>query len=278
MDGVLYVLATPLGNLDDMTHRGAAALREADLVAAEDTRRTRKLMVHFGAKAPLISYREENHFRVWPKIADALEKGRRVILATDAGTPGVSDPGRLAVSEAMKMGARVLPLPGPSAVAAALSVSGLDADAYVFAGFPPAKAAARRKFYQGLRYERKTLVFFEAPHRLGDSLADAADVLGPREAMLGREMTKMNEEYRPSDLASLARDLPPGVEVKGEITLVVAGAARDEEPLGREELIELIRADDRPVKTLAAELSGPAGLSRSDLYRLILEVRRDRSS
>jgi 16S rRNA (cytidine1402-2'-O)-methyltransferase len=278
MDGVLYVLATPLGNLDDMTHRGAAALREADLVAAEDTRRTRKLMVHFGAKAPLISYREENHFRVWPKIADALEKGRRVILATDAGTPGVSDPGRLAVSEAMKMGARVLPLPGPSAVAAALSVSGLDADAYVFAGFPPAKAAARGKFYQGLRYERKTLVFFEAPHRLGDSLADAADVLGPRQAMLGREMTKMNEEYRPSDLASLARDLPPGIEVKGEITLVVAGAAGDEEPLGREELIELIRADDRPVKTLAAELSGPAGLSRSDLYRLILEVRRDRSS
>ena len=221
-------MATPLGNLEDMTFRGVRILREADLIAAEDTRRTRKLMTHYQARARLISYRDENHDRVWPGILEVLQTGGRVVLVTDAGTPGISDPGARIVREAAAEGASIVPIPGATAVAAALSVSGLGADSYYFVGFLPARQKARLDVLGRAAACRDTLVFFEAPHRLARSLADAALVLGERRATLCREMTKINEEILGGSLPSLAEAIGrrPGA-IKGEITLVVEGGAPD---------------------------------------------------
>ncbi|MEW5723889.1 MAG: 16S rRNA (cytidine(1402)-2'-O)-methyltransferase [Thermodesulfobacteriota bacterium] len=274
--GTLYVVATPLGNLEDLTFRAARVLKEVALVAAEDTRRTRKLLAHLGASARVLGYREQNHQKVLPRLLEVLEAGGNVALVTDAGTPGVSDPGTLLVREAAARGLPVTPIPGPSAVAAALSAAGLPADGFLFAGFLPAKAPARRKELEKIKDLPRTLVFFEAPHRLAVSLADLARVLGDREAVMCREMTKINEEFRRGGLAGLAREAARrGEEPRGEVTLVVAGAG-GRRLLDREELARLIREDERPVREIVADLAGVSNLGRSELYRLVLEVRRGR--
>ena len=272
--GLLYVVATPLGNLEDLTFRAARILGQVDLVLAEDTRRTRKLLTHYGLKTACQSYREQNHERVLPGIRALLESGRQVALVSDAGTPGLSDPGAMLVREVARLNLPVIPIPGLSAPAAALSVAGLPAESYVFTGYLPARAAARRRALEALRAEPRTLVFFEAPHRLAESLADLLEVLGDREAVLGREMTKLNEEFLRGRLSDVARQVSGrDGRVKGEVTLVVAGA----EPKGaggltREELVEIIRGDERSVREIVADLSQAASLSRSELYKLILEV------
>ena len=272
--GILYIVATPLGNLEDMTFRAVKVLKSVGLVAAEDTRRTRKLLTHIGAEVQVISYREENHQKVLPKLIGALEKGTGVALVTDAGTPGISDPGALAVKEAVKAGHKVVPIPGPTAVSAALSVSGFPADSYLFAGFLPSKGRLRRDFLERLKEETRTLVFFEAPHRIVDSLEDLAAVLGDRKAVLCREMTKLHEEFVRGGLADLAGWIGAGEGgVKGEITLVVSGALPVErQRLGPEEIEKLVAGDDRPVKEIVADFSGLTDLSRSELYRLVLKA------
>ncbi|MDY6850985.1 MAG: 16S rRNA (cytidine(1402)-2'-O)-methyltransferase, partial [Thermodesulfobacteriota bacterium] len=220
--GILFVVATPLGNLEDITFRAVRVLGEAALVAAEDTRRTRKLLDHYGLKTRVISYREQNHAKVLPRLLTALQDGLDVALVTDAGTPGVSDPGALLVREAARLGAAVTPLPGPSAAACALSVAGLPADSFVFAGFLPARKKARLDFLTGMRFESRTLVFFEAPHRLIDSLADMREVLGRREAVLCREMTKLNEEFLRGTLADLSEEVTRREKkIRGEATVIV---------------------------------------------------------
>ncbi len=274
--GGLYLVASPLGHLGDLTARAVEVLRAADLVVAEDTRRTVKLLNHLEIHRPLLSYRQQNHQRAWPKIADALAQGGRVALLTDAGAPGVSDPGAELVRAAREAGFNIVPLPGPSAVVTALMACGFSADRFTFAGFIPARARERREFLAGLARHPWTLVFFEAPHRLAESLADLAEILGSRPALLAREMTKLHEEYLAADLPALAAEAAARPR-KGEMTLVVAGWTGDDRPAGELDparLAELARTDPRPTRVLAAELAAETGRGRSEIYQLLVAARR----
>ena len=273
--GKLFVVATPIGNLEDLTYRAARVLAEVGLVAAEDTRRTRKLISHLGLKVKLVSYHEHNRAAAGKKIMAALESGRDVALVTDAGTPSLSDPGPDLVRQALLAGLEVAPIPGPSAVAAALSVSGLGADRFFFAGYPPAKAGARRRFLEKLVSLEETLVFFEAPHRLAESLKEMALVFGDREAVLGRELTKLNEEVKRAGLPELALWAEEKV-IKGESTLVVAGAVRTKPPVDEEALAlawRQARTKGLSASQVAKELAAELGVSRGEVYRigLVLE-------
>ncbi len=271
----LYLVPSPLGNLGDLTLRVIETLKAADLVLAEDTRRTLKLLSHLGLRRPLQSYREQNHRQAWPRVAQALAEGGRVALVTDAGSPAVSDPGAALARAAREAGFAVIPLPGPSAVICALAASGFDADRFTFGGFLPAKAKERRDFLASLAAHPWTLVFFEAPHRLAESLADLAAAFGPRPALLAREMTKRHEEYLAGTLPELAAETAKNPR-KGEMTIVVEGrrGPAEKPPLDLEALRGLALTDPRPTKVLAAQLAGETGRSRSELYQLLLAARR----
>lgn len=273
--GTLYIVATPLGNLEDITYRAVRTLKEAGLIVAEDTRRSRKLLTHFGLNTRMLSYREQNHKKISPAIFKALDDGIDVALVTDAGTPVVSDPGASLVREAVERSISVVPIPGPSAVAAALSASGISGDSYLFVGFLPSKKKARRDSLKKLAERDHTLVFFEAPHRLADALQDAAELLGERNAVICREMTKLNEEFVRGALSGLAARIA-GLDngVKGEITVIVEGGLPfDERAMSDEELAAIIRRDERPVKEIVADLSGCTTMKRSDLYKFVISIR-----
>jgi len=221
--GALFVVATPLGNLQDITPRALEALRQAAIVACEDTRRTRGLLSHFDIHPPrLISCHGFNETRQVETILRTLREGRHVALVTDGGTPSVSDPGAVVVEAALREGLTVTPIPGPSAVAAAVSVCGFGATGFVFAGFLPPRAAARRRALAELSSSPLPLVLFEAPHRVAAAAADMAGVLGDREVTVVREATKLHEEVRRTTLSALAADLAGRDAVRGEFTLVVA--------------------------------------------------------
>lgn len=220
--GKLVVVATPIGNLDDLSPRARAALEAADLVACEDTRRTGRLLAHLGIKRPLLSLHEHNERRRVPSLLTALEEGKVVALASDAGTPLVSDPGFVLVREAAARGVRVEPVPGPSALLAALVISGLPPHPFTFAGFPPPKGGKRRTFYRKLAALPHTLVIFESPHRALASLADAVTELGgERPAALARELTKLHEEVVRATLSEILAELSRRPAIKGELVLVV---------------------------------------------------------
>jgi 16S rRNA (cytidine1402-2'-O)-methyltransferase len=275
--GALLVLATPLGNLEDMTFRGVRVLKEAGLVAAEDTRRTKKLFNHYGIVSPLISYREQNHFKALPRIIDCLNSGRNVALVSDAGTPGVSDPGSKLVEAALESGFYVSPIPGPSAVSTVLSVSGFSADHFLFVGFLPAKRSARLAKLREIKEQTATLVLYEAPHRLLSSLEDTADILGDREAVIGREMTKINEEFLRGRLLEIHAAITGRAEpVKGELTVLIKGMSEENRPeMDLDDLKTLICRDGRSIKDIVSDYSGMTSLSRSELYRFVLEARND---
>ena len=222
--GTLYVVATPLGNLEDMTLRAIRVLREVSLVACEDTRHTATLMRAHDIATATTSYFEHNERWKGERILDALRDGRDVALVSDAGTPGISDPGYRLVRDARAEGLPVIPVPGPSAVVTALSVSGLPTDRFLFVGFLPPRAGARGKALQELAASRETLVFYESPVRVVDAIDDMVAVLGDREAFLCREATKMHEEYVRGPLSALRERLAARPAVKGEVVLVVAGA------------------------------------------------------
>ena len=222
--GILFVVATPIGNLEDISLRAVRVLREADLIAAEDTRHTSKLLHHYDIRRPTASLHEHNEQEKVPALVERLRGGTRIALVTDAGTPAVSDPGYRLVRAAIDAGIRVEAIPGPSAVLAALVSSGLPTDSFVFAGFPPPKSAARRAWFEALRDEPRTLVFFEAPHRIRETLAAAIETLGDREAALGRELTKLHEEVLRGSLSAVLARLG---EPRGEFTVVVAGGTDD---------------------------------------------------
>ncbi|HTX51404.1 MAG TPA: 16S rRNA (cytidine(1402)-2'-O)-methyltransferase [Caulobacteraceae bacterium] len=268
----LYLVATPIGNLRDITLRALDVLAAADLILAEDTRVTAKLLSVYGLKGRLERYDEHGAARTRPKALAALEAGGRVALVSDAGTPLVSDPGFRLVTEAVAAGLPVFPIPGASSTLAALGVAALPTDRFLFAGFPPPKSAARRGFLEGVRGVQATLVFFEGASRLGASLADMADVLGPRPAAVARELTKLHETVVRADLAALAAD-PALAAPKGEVVIVVgppseaAASAEDAETALAEALARLSPAD------AAREVAAATGLPRRELYRQALALK-----
>ena len=218
--GTLFLVATPIGNLEDISLRALRVLREADLIAAEDTRHSAKLLHHYDIRRPTTSLHEHNESEKVPALVDQLRAGARIAVVTDAGTPSVSDPGFRLVRAAIAAGIRVEAIPGPSAALTALVASGLPTDAFVFAGFPPSRASARATWLESLRDERRTVVFFEAPHRIRQTLEDTLRILGDRHVAVGRELTKFHEEFLRGSLSTVLPLLPHPL---GEFTIVLAG-------------------------------------------------------
>ena len=268
----LYIVATPIGNLRDITLRALDVLAAADIVLVEDTRVSGKLLSAYGLKAKLERYDEHAAERARPKVLQALAEGKRIALISDAGTPLVSDPGYRLVCEAVAQGSAVFPIPGASAVMAALTVSGLPTDRFLFAGFPPPKSAARRTFLAELAPIRASLIFFEGGSRLGACLGDMDAVFGPREAMVGRELTKLYETCTRGPLDVLAAD-PALATPKGEMVIVVApsiaeaATAEDADAALAEALTRVGPAE------AASEVAAALGLNRRELYRRALDLK-----
>jgi 16S rRNA (cytidine1402-2'-O)-methyltransferase len=273
MIGILYLVATPIGNLEDITLRALRVLKEVDLIAAEDTRHTRHLLTHYGIKTPLTSYHEHNERRKAQFLIERLQSGNSVALVTDAGTPAISDPGYRLVTAAIAAEIPVTPIPGPSAVTAVLAASGLPTDRFGFEGFLPAAKSDRRYRLLALKDDTRSLVFYEAPHRLKECLRDICEILGDREVVLAREVTKIHEEFR-RGLASEQLGKLANQEVRGEITLVVRGAA--DQPQVSEATLEAeirrLRAAGMHVKAIAESLGERYGYSKKSIYRLALEL------
>jgi 16S rRNA (cytidine1402-2'-O)-methyltransferase len=266
MAGTLYVVATPIGNLEDITLRALRVLREADLIACEDTRQTRKLLDHYAIVKPTVSYHEHNETQRAPELIEKLEGGASIALVSDAGTPLVSDPGYRLVRQAAEKGIRVEPVPGPSALMAALSASGLPTDEFRFAGFLPPRSAQRKKVLARYQDEAATVIFYEAPHRILETLADIEEVLGARPLVVARELTKLHEEFARGTAAELRRAAIP---LKGEFTLLIgkadAPAVRDERPVP-EAVEALVRAGMSRMDAMKA-VARERGVSKRDIYR-----------
>ena len=276
MAGTLHIVATPLGNLDDLSRRGRATLGASALIACEDTRRTAKLLAHYGLKVPMIALHKFSERDRLDAVLEVLARGRDVALVSDAGTPGISDPGALLVAAAHDAGIRVSPVPGPSAVAAILSVAGLPGDRFVFEGFLPPRAGERRNRLRALATEPRNVVVYEAPHRVKAALADMAEVLGGRTVVLGRELTKVHETIlRGSALEVLAR-MGEG-DVKGEIAIAFAAYDAGSAPgIGKDdpfravwtEALTASAGDMRGALKVAAKA---LGVKKPELWRRLVE-------
>src|SRR5262245_20460055 len=277
--GTLYVVATPLGNLEDITLRALRVLREVTLVACEDTRRTARLLAAHDIRTPTTSYFEHNERWKGGRILEALRDGRDVALVSDAGTPAVSDPGYRLVRDARAAGLPVVPVPGPSAAIAAVSVSGLPTDRFLFVGFLPARAGARKRALEELAGRVETLVVYESPHRLTESLDDMRAVLGDRDAFLCREATKAHEEYRRGRLGELRDMLAARGEVKGEIVLVVAGAGEERvtaaPPPDLRALFAQLTTSGMTRRQAVKEAARRLGRPAREVYRELLAVEDD---
>jgi 16S rRNA (cytidine1402-2'-O)-methyltransferase len=272
--GTLFLVATPIGNLEDITLRALRTLREVDLIAAEDTRHTRKLLAAHGIHTPLVSYHEHNAKIRGPKLVEGLLTGKFVALVTDAGTPSVADPGfdlvRLVIARCIP----VTVIPGPCAITTALIASGLPVYPFLFLGFPPSQPAARRTFLARYARARETAVLFESPRRLGACLRDIRRIWGNRQAAVARELTKLHEELFHGTLDEAVERWPGAT--RGEITLVVAGAP-EEEHEADDSLLEQVRqrleSDSRPLKEIAAEIAEQRGLGKRLVYQLALKIK-----
>lgn len=273
--GALYVVATPIGNLEDITLRALRILREADLIAAEDTRHTGQLLRHFEIDKPLLSLHEHNERNRLEQVVALLEQGKKIALVSDAGTPLISDPGFPLVRELRHRGLPVIPIPGPSSVLAALSVAGLPTDRFVFEGFLPAKSTARRERLRALAGEQRTLIFFESSHRVSDSLADMIAALGgERLAVIARELTKRFEDIQSATLAELAEWLRADANrTRGEFVMLVAGAPAVTEvdiPENRRLLTALLA--ELPISRAVVVAARLTGLRKKALYEFALTL------
>jgi len=276
--GILYIVSTPLGNLEDITVRALRVLKEVDLVAAETVEHTRNFCRHYGIATKLTSFNQHNQRTKGPELIEELESGRSVALVTNAGTPAISDPGVFLVASALKEGIRVSPVPGPSAVTAALSASGMRADTFLFCGFLSPRSGKRRKELETLKSLPHTLVFFEAPHRLKEMLEDLREVLGDRAMVLHKEMTKLFEGNVGGPVGSVLNRLSEE-EVRGEYTLVVAGCEKKEkEQTLDEEVLEkiglLLNAGTMSLKDIAYEISSETGVEYRRVYKACLLMKR----
>jgi 16S rRNA (cytidine1402-2'-O)-methyltransferase len=277
--GTLYLVATPIGNLEDITLRALRVLREADLIACEDTRETQKLLSHFQIRTPTMSYHEHNEARKAPELIQALEEGKSIALVSDAGTPLISDPGFRLVALAIEQGVPVVPVPGASALLAALAASGLPAESFRFCGYLPSRRAARRKTLAGLASMDCALVFYETPHRLMEAVRDIQETLGDRRIVLARELTKLHEEFIRGRVSEVLEQLR-GKPVRGEFTLLVApdetraqrlpaaGRPASEVPLG-ERVGEIAREQQVSKKEALKLAARERGITRREAYRLL---------
>ncbi|MEP5567971.1 MAG: 16S rRNA (cytidine(1402)-2'-O)-methyltransferase [Halioglobus sp.] len=278
METGLYIVATPIGNLGDMTVRAVEVLTEVDLIAAEDTRHSRRLLQHFGIDNRLMAYHDHSDHRSQQQIEEVLAEGGSVALISDAGTPLISDPGYRLVRDMQALGYPVRPIPGPSAVIAALSVCGLPTDSFRFQGFLPAKAGNRANQLQALESESATLVFYEAPHRIVDTLEAMAEIFGPlREAVIAREITKTFETVRRGSLEALHTFVTEDAnQQKGEIVLMVEGKAEAKLELDDYNAKLLRRlVQELPAKKAAAVVADCSGLRKKDLYNYLLSIKDD---
>jgi 16S rRNA (cytidine1402-2'-O)-methyltransferase len=274
--GKLYVVATPIGNLEDITLRAVRILREVDLIACEDTRHTAKLLNHFGISTPRESYHAHNEASRTDRLVELLRGGKSVALVSDAGTPLVSDPGQRLVSACRGAGIDVVPVPGPAAATAALSASGLDTSEFYFAGFLDARSTARRKQLTSLAVIPATLVFYEAPHRVAATLDDLCAILGPRQACLARELTKLHEEFLRGSLCEIRDVIQSRPRIEGEITIVVAAgpppAALSFPDSLAEQLEQEIARTGASRKEALRAVARQRGISRREAYRMLLET------
>lgn len=273
--GTLYVVATPIGNLEDITYRAVRVLREAGLIACEDTRHTRKLLDHYGIDAKLVSYHEHNEAERAQELMQKLQAGVNIAQVSDAGMPGVCDPGYRLIKLAIEHGIPVVPVPGASALVAALAASGLPTDAFEFRGFLPARSGQRRTELESIRSAQHTVIFYEAPHRIREALDDVVAVLGPgRPLVIAREMTKVHEEFLRGTAGELAAQVQAR-ELKGEITLLIGKAAEGEQAAGevdlRSRLQQIMQEQNVDEKAALKVLAKERGVSKSEVYR---EVQR----
>ena len=278
----LYLVATPIGNLEDITLRALRILREVGLIACEDTRHTGRMLQHFGISKPLVSYHEHNERERALELVGRMVKGESVALVSDAGTPGISDPAYRIVTAAIEQGIVVVPIPGPAALITALIASGLPTDAFLFVGFLPPKQQARRARLEELQTQRATLVLYEAPHRLRETLTGALEILGDRQAVVARELTKLHEEFARGTLGELVERF--GVqEPRGELVLVIAGWRADNALANvvgsiTEQIEELMRELELSRNDALKQAARLRGISKNAAYQLLLEEKRDDAS
>ena len=275
--GTLFVLATPIGHMEDVTLRAIRTLREVALVAAEDTRHTRKLFARHDISTSLISYHDHNKEKRAPELLKKLKSGKSIALVTDAGTPAISDPGYYLVRAAIDADIDVVPIPGASAVVAALSISGLPTDSFVFVGFIPRKSAKRTRLLEELAREPRTLIFFESPKRLLGLIKDMAGVMGNRNAVVARELTKIHEEVLRGSLSDIAADLAGRPSLKGECTLLVQGCEGAVE-VDRNMIIEQVRRslqEGHSLSDTVKEVATKYGLSKKLVYEQALTLKKE---
>ena len=271
--GTLYIVPTPIGNLEDITLRAIRILREVDLIGAEDTRHTKKLLNHLGISTPLISYYREKEVQRGAEIIDILKTGKSVALVSDAGTPAISDPGSVLVGLAHDNGIKIVPLPGPSALTTALSATGFDYTGFLFLGFPPSKKGQRHKFLRSLTNCDYPIVIYESPHRVSALLADALDIFGNRQTFWARELTKRFEELQRADLLTLYEKGISGKN-RGEFVLIICPGEKeavDGDTI--EELITWYRDNaELSLKDVSKRIASDLGISRSQVYQKALEL------
>lgn len=271
--GTLYIVSTPIGNLEDITLRALRILKEADVIAAEDTRHTLKLLTHYGISKPVISYWGEKEQQKAEEVIGRLGNGQSVALVSDAGTPGISDPGGVLVRRALQEGIEVVPVPGPAALIAALTISGFSTEEFVFSGFLPAKQSQRRRFLEELSLEKRTMVLYESPHRVVESMAEMAEIFGGRRMVIAREITKLYEEVMRGTVSEVFERLANS-RIVGEFVLVIEGRPEGEGALGTDDAIREIRALMKKGlgrKEAVKRVAGQYGLSKKELYDLSLE-------
>jgi 16S rRNA (cytidine1402-2'-O)-methyltransferase len=279
--GKLYVVATPIGNRDDITLRALKILKVVDVVAAEDTRHTGRFLKHHDIKRKLISYHEHNEKERTPVLIERLKAGASVALVSKAGTPALSDPGYRLIKSAIKSNINVIPIPGASAAIAALSVSGLPTDSFVFIGFPPKKKAKRLKLFDKLATDSRTLIFYESPRRILKLVEEIYSVMGDRPAVLSREMTKLYEEFTRGSLSQMLDHLQQGHEIKGECTLLVGG---DKGKPGANfaslmvELNQVLKKNDATVSRVSKELARKHGIPKKVVYQKAVQIKKSDKS
>ncbi len=276
-EGHLYIVATPIGNLADITFRAVAVLGRVNLIAAEDTRATNRLLNFYDIKTKLISYHEHNEHQRTPQLIEQLKQGKTIALVCNAGTPTISDPGYRLVHAAATARIPIVPVPGVCAAVAALSASGLPTDSYIFAGFPPKKSSKQIRFLQDLMAEPRTLIFYESPKRLISLIDSLLSVIGDRPAVLSRELTKVHEEFLRGSLSEMKQELIERDQIRGECTLLVTGSASHHKSVSHDilkaEIQEALTDDRASLSALSKKIAQKHGLSKQKVYGIALQLK-----